>query len=184
MTNRSYKNYKIAPIKETKKKKSKMNTQSEKNINDAFQHLPKSGGLIVIKGKCLMVKGIKSGKWGMPKGSISSYSELSFDAMIRELKEETGMELLKYKYEINEKISCLGSKNPSARSIVYFIEVDSDDIPKVSPPLEKNGSRNREISKAEWVNLDNINDLDLNIFTKSNLSKSQKYRKYIKPNKK
>src|SRR5690349_8363271 len=59
------------------------------------------GALLVSKDgrRCLLVQQRETGKWGLPKGSRNE-GERPEEGMIREVKEETGLDLRRCRYSV------------------------------------------------------------------------------------
>ena len=129
----------------------------------------KSGALILNTNmdKCLMVFQKKSMLWGIPKGHKED-NEDSYVCMIREVKEEVGLNLNNIKFEILESTSV------NSESFIYIIKLLLDSLPVCSPPFE-NGDDNYEIEKIEWVTLNDAYLRNNNSVTKNALNKLKKY---------
>ena len=103
------------------------------------------------QGKVLLVQGwLSSGDWSLPGGGAKK-SENSKDAAVRELYEETGINVA------GSSLGTLGNfvhKHPgfSYESYIYFVELDSILEPK---------KQALEIADAGWFSLEQIDELKL-----------------------
>ena len=109
--------------------------------------------LISPKGKLLVVKGRKTGIWSFPKGHLET-NELSFHCALRELKEETGIDLLLYPRR--EIAFC---KLFKAHYYIYTVEDE----------LITGIQDNREIEDVAWMSLEELRsvphrNVDINDF--------------------
>ena len=129
----------------------------------------RSGALIINSdmNKCLMVFQKSSLLWGIPKGQKEE-NEDCYLCMIREVKEEVGLNLNKLKFEILDNITI------NDESYVYIIKIFLDPLPICSPPFEE-GNDNHEIEKIEWVNIEDAYKRKNNSITKHALYKLKKY---------
>ncbi len=123
----------------------------------------RAGALILNNNmdKCLMVFQKSSRLWGIPKGHKEK-NEDSYVCMIREVREEVGLNLNNIKFEI------LKSGMVQTGSFIYIIRLYLNILPICSPPFE-NGKDNHEIEKIEWVNLDKAITRKNNSVTKNAL---------------
>ena len=106
----------------------------------------KKAGAIILNNnmdKCLMVFQKNSNLWGIPKGQKED-NEDSYVCMIREVKEEVGLNLNNIKFEILKSAIIMNE------SFIYIIRLLLDSLPICSPPLENNQD-NYEIGKIEWI---------------------------------
>ena len=108
-----------------------------------------TSGFLIYRNNCiLLVKGKLSNKWGFPKGHIAT-EETSIKAAIREVKEETGINI-----PLDRKYNYIRV----GRLKLYVISLDYDPTINV---LDKD-----EIEACEWFNLyqlmsiHNIYDID------------------------
>lgn len=113
--------------------------------------------------KCLMVFQKSSKLWGIPKGHKEK-NEDNYVCMIREVREEVGLDLNNIKFEI------LDSNIVNVESFIYIIRLLLDQLPICSPPFE-NGEENHEIEKIEWVSLHKVFQRKNNSITKKSLYK-------------
>ena len=138
----------------------------------------RSGAIILNKdlSKCLMVFQKISSYWGIPKGSKIDVNEDNFICMVREVKEEVGLDLNHIKFEI------LGNVTVHSETCIYILKIFLDPLPVCSPPLE-DGKENHEISKVEWVLLEDAYERHSNSITRNSLYKLKKYisKKYNLP---
>lgn len=140
----------------------------------------KKSGAIILNSKldkCLMVFQKSSSFWGIPKGSKMNKNEDNFVCMLREVKEEIGLNLLDIKFEIIGDIPFPG------RTYVYVIKVFLDPLPVFSPPLEF-GKENHEIGKIEWVPLKQAYNRKNNSITKKSFLKLRDFLSFPRRNKK
>lgn len=133
-----------------------------------MNNLKKAGALILgndLK-NCLMVFQKSSKLWGIPKGQREN-KEDSFICMLREVREEIGLNLNHIKYEILGNIIY-------KESCIYIIKLCLDILPILSPPFEK-GNENHEISRIEWVKIKNSLKRKTNSITKNSLCNFKKF---------
>jgi 8-oxo-dGTP pyrophosphatase MutT (NUDIX family) len=133
-------------------------------------HCKRAGAVILNNemDKCLMVFQKSSLFWGIPKGSKLDKDEDSFVCMVREVKEEVGLDLNYIKFEI------LDSVMVHVKSYIYIIKIFLDPLPICSPPME-DGNENHEIEKVEWVLLEDAYSRKNNSITRNALHKVKKY---------
>jgi 8-oxo-dGTP pyrophosphatase MutT (NUDIX family) len=106
----------------------------------------KKAGAIILNNnmdKCLMVFQKSSNLWGIPKGQKED-NEDNYVCMIREIKEEVGLNLNNIKFEILKSAIIMNE------SFIYIIRLLLDTLPICSPPLENNQD-NYEIGQIEWI---------------------------------
>jgi len=136
----------------------------------------KRSGAIILNNdltKCLMVFQKSSSFWGIPKGSKLNINEDNFICMIREVKEEVGLDLNHIKFEI------LGNVIVHSETYIYIIKIFLDPLPICSPPLE-DGEENHEIEKIEWVLLNDAYSRNTNSITRNALIKLKTYMTHEK----
>jgi len=117
-------------------------------------------GVIMLspKGRYLLVKGAKTGKWSFPKGHLEiRLRETPYECAIRELREETGIVLPGLK-------PTLGPVKLMAAS--YYVFRPASEIAPVISDLAKN-----EISDAQWFSLHEIKNLLGNVDVSTFLKK-------------
>lgn len=140
----------------------------------------RAGALIFNKklDKCLMVYQKSSSLWGIPKGSREG-NENNFICMLREVKEEVGLDLNQIKFDI------IGNTSVYSEALIYILKIHLDPLPICSPPLEY-GDDNHEISHIKWVNISDVFQMKKNSITRNALNYSKKYfkknNKYKKKN--
>ena len=126
----------------------------------------KRAGALILNmdmNKCLMVFQKSSMMWGIPKGRKED-NEDNYLCMIREVKEEVGLQLNNIKFEILE------SGMVNSETYIYIIRLLLDSLPICSPPFE-NGDDNSEIEKIEWVSIKDAYLRKNNSVTKNTLDK-------------
>ena len=135
-------------------------TTMRKTFPDAFQcYRPRSHkiyGTICISpsNRILLVRGRRSGKWSFPKGHLDG-SETSHECAIRELYEETG-------------ISVTSSPVTSFKlSVGYYSLFEMEEV-------DPNIQDNDEIELAEWIPLNQIENLECNVDINCFLSRIRK----------
>ena len=140
-----------------------------------MEDFQKAGALILNKNldKCLMVFQKSSSLWGLPKGGRES-KESSYSCMIREVKEEVGLDLNRVYFELLEKFKI------NSKSFVYFIKLNLDPLPVFYPPLN-NGNENHEILKIEWVPINKISNKKINSFTRNSIKKFNDFIECYEP---
>lgn len=107
-------------------------------------------GLVIKDKRILLVKRgpgsfIEIGKWALPGGYLE-LDETCEQAIIREVKEETGYECEVIKlFRLNDNPKRPVENNRQNVSVIYLIKV-----------LKKVGSFDHEISAVKWFDLDNL----------------------------
>ena len=120
------------------------------------------GGIIFNQSfEILLVKGREHGKWSLPKGSREIFDKTEFDAAVREVYEETSINLLKY-LVLPQKV-LIGSIN------CFVAHVPNDIFYK---PIDIN-----EIEEIKFFTFDSFINLNTNKPTKLF---AQKYKNLIK----
>lgn len=129
----------------------------------------RAGALILNKNmdKCLMVFQKSSKLWGVPKGRKEDYED-NYLCMIREVKEEVGLNLNKIKLEVLDSVFI------HKKALIYIIKIFLDPLPICSPPFE-DGKENHEIEKIEWVPLHEAYTRKVNSITKNAFASLRKY---------
>lgn len=127
----------------------------------------RSGALIINKSMthCLMVFQKKSQMWGIPKGRVEK-GENFYKCMIREIKEEAGINFNNFPAKIIRKISI----TPTIK--IFFLKMNNDDMIDLFPP-EEDGKENHEIEKIEWVPFNDIYMRKINSVAKKSINKFQ-----------
>lgn len=137
----------------------------------------KRAGALILNAdmdKCLMVFQKNSLLWGIPKGQKEE-NEDCYICMVREVREEVGLNLNNLKYEILESITI------HEESYIYIIKLFLDPLPICSPPFE-DGNDNHEIEKIEWVNIEDAYKRKNNSITKHALHKLKKHLSFRNKN--
>ena len=117
--------------------------------------------------KCLMVFQKSSSYWGIPKGSKLDSKENEFVCMLREVKEEVGLNFNYIKYELLGKIDIHND------SCIFIMRIFLNPLPICSPPLEDNND-NHEIEKIEWVPLKEAYKRHINSITRKSFTSLKK----------
>jgi len=121
-----------------------------KSFPKAFSHYkPRSlkvfGVVIISKdNRFLIVRGRKTGIWSFPKGHLKG-NETSQECALRELNEETGMELDGHAFYLSRKLF-------AGEYFFYRLEEEAGVNPKDY----------FEISEGGWYTLEEMNDLHCN----------------------
>ncbi len=93
----------------------------------------------------LVVRGRRTGKWSFPKGHMES-TETSLDCALRELEEETGINLRDEKPIRLQRLS-VGN--------YFFFELDDEPTPCIRDSAE--------VEEAEWIPVDRLVHMDCNV---------------------
>lgn len=126
-------------------------SRSTLNFPKAFQHYkPRSQkvyGVICItnESRILLVRGRDTGIWSFPKGHITG-NELPKDCALRELREETGIQL--------SDLNCIGSKKLYAGE--YFIY-------EIQNEIDIHIQDKKEISEAGWFTMEEFRRFHCNV---------------------
>ncbi|TSC53137.1 MAG: pyrophosphohydrolase [Parcubacteria group bacterium LiPW_72] len=114
---------------------------------------------VEFKGKILLLfrnsHKLEGNKWGVPAGKIH-LGETEQEAMVREIKEETGLEILPEKLDYFHKVYV---RYPDYDFVyhIFFLKLDSEPMIKINP---------REHKEHAWVmpqdalNMKLVSDLD------------------------
>lgn len=97
------------------------------------------------RGRCVLVKGLKSEKWSFPKGHPNE-NESELDCALRETYEETGLQLDPNGFEQSVRLSC-------GKYFVYTIQDDS-----VMKPVDT-----EEIQQISWFTVPEMKQLKVNV---------------------
>ena len=108
--------------------------------------------------KCLMVFQKSSNLWGIPKGRKED-NEDTFICMLREVREEVGLNLNHIKIEVLETVDI------HSTALIYILRVFLNPLPICCPPFEDNND-NHEIEKIEWVSLPKAYSRNINSVTR------------------
>lgn len=95
--------------------------------------------------KYLLVYGLKSQKWGFPKGHME-VGETEEETALRELREETGIYIT---HNLNRKIRY-------RNNIYFFVQVKNHEVPNTLCIEDKN-----EIAMAQWFSEEEILNIHL-----------------------
>lgn len=117
----------------------------------------KSAGAIIMsadKTHCLLVRQRETQKWGFPKGTCMEGETLE-NCMYREVSEETGIDLHKYRFFQN------GIHKWKRYSLFSILLIDDFNT------IELNIHDNNEIDDIRWIQLDKIKQVNLNKVTSS-----------------
>lgn len=120
-----------------------------------------TGGIIVKNSKILLTRRNKKitegGKWSLPGGHIK-YGEKAEDAIKREVKEETGLNVKKAKFlfYFDESIPRIKIHN---LTLIFLIKTSGNPQP------------NREVSEMKWFSKKEIEKMNLAFYNKDILKK-------------
>lgn len=106
-------------------------------------------GLIVIcrrTKKVALIKGVKSQRWGFPKGDVDNRESLKY-AAVREFKEEIGHEIKNVADNVSLKVKGQPDK-------IFFISIVEESF---DMKIQES-----EVSEAKWINLKGISNTDQN----------------------
>lgn len=115
--------------------------------------------LIIWKNKFLIVRRgnhvIQTGKWCLPCGYLD-YNELVEECAIREIWEESGIDIRQYTHEL--KLDYINSSPDHTRNqdigFHYIVEMKSDELPKIDLTVVDFN----ETTDAKWIDLDELNN--------------------------
>lgn len=125
--------------------------EEPKNFNPSF----KVSALYIFCNKKILLlkrsmnKKSEPGLWGSPAGKIEK-NEYEFDCIIRETKEETGIEIKKSNLKFLKSTFIIWSE---VHFIFNIFRYDFDSFPIVNI--------NHENSEYRWINVDEIKNYDL-----------------------
>jgi 8-oxo-dGTP pyrophosphatase MutT (NUDIX family) len=112
------------------------------------------GVILITKNReTVVIKGRQSGKWSFPKGH-GLKNESPLDASLRELKEETGIDLGTNPRPDDE------IRFPTGTYFIFYL----DETITLNPQDQK------EVEDAKWIQIDNLKylygNMDLKLFTR------------------
>lgn len=118
-----------------------------KSFSYSTCRMKKCGIILYNQDTCryLLVLGLKSQKWGFPKGHMER-GETEQQTALRELKEETGIELRK------PLVDRIRYRN----NIYFMVSLYSSDLPLHLDIIDTN-----EIESAKWFSLEDIGNLPI-----------------------
>ena len=112
--------------------------------------LLRAGVILISEDKILLVLGKGSGKWGFPKGSIENTDTSFVQTALRELHEETGIDL--------NTSSLLPCRWQNHYNVYYLMSIPESSIKNFNlNPLDTN-----EIQTAAWITISEANTLSIN----------------------
>lgn len=124
-----------------------INSLPKQNVKQALvqQENPEVCSVAVIKdNKILMGRRVDSGRWTLP-GGHSNFGETPNQAVIRETKEETGLDLQNLHYLASEMVqTAKGPKTVHAYAAVMDFPIEGLEY-----------SPNEEVTDWEWVDITN-----------------------------
>jgi 8-oxo-dGTP pyrophosphatase MutT (NUDIX family) len=116
-----------------------------------MKQLTEKGGIAIInkkENKILLVKE-KTGKWGLPKGRLEQKDPNIFACAVRELKEETGIDISRLNFYLRQS-------KKIAETTIYFIDIKIQTLSlKIS--IDPN-----EITEYIWHNIPDIKSACIN----------------------
>lgn len=117
----------------------------------------------------LMVKQRCSGKLSIPKGRIKKGRETTLQCALREMEEETGIDLAKVPHIFRGRISIGFDRD----HYYYIVNLRKHLHDKEIIPKDK-----REIVYAQWIELSKIHRVRMNVVSRKILERVKKY--YLK----
>jgi len=104
---------------------------------------------------CLPTGSLVGDKWSIPKGLLDD-GEILYDAAVRELKEETGIDINKHPHVMCD-IGLMEYKHKKKMlyGFVFILDgvIDDDPVCKSTFVNRKTGKHIPEISKFKWANV-------------------------------
>lgn len=135
--------------------------------------------LVVCKNKVLIVKRGKSvkcsGKWCLPCGYLD-YNESIEECAIREIYEESGIDVRKYKNTI--KLDSINSDPSFTKNqdigFNFIIEINSDNL----PPINMDIVDHNETTDANWIDIHEISNYEFTFNHDIRITKHFENEKY------
>ena len=97
----------------------------------------------------------QTGRWSLTCGYLD-YNESVEECAIREIWEESGVDIRKYKHEL--KLDYVNSKPDHTRNqdigFHYIVEIDSDRLPKIDLSVVDSN----ETTDVKWISVDELDD--------------------------
>lgn len=131
-------------------------------------------GIISCEGKYLLLKkpddfGVYAGTWGIPGGGVDD-GELIEDAFVREMKEETGLQLhsiqpLFFSDDVTVKTMRDGTDEKLYMVYLYFLAEANEEAVSLDD----------EHVEYAWIELMDIGDYEINDKTKETFERLQDY---------
>jgi 8-oxo-dGTP pyrophosphatase MutT (NUDIX family) len=118
-------------------------------------------GIFVHKNRILLQKAIKSGAWVLP-GGRSEVNETSGEALIREMKEELGVEIsIKRLVWVIENFNAYETKGLHELGFYYLGQLNSEcNLHSIQGDFE--GNENNIKLVFRWFDINEIRTLDIN----------------------
>lgn len=135
--------------------RSQLQAQIQKDISH------RAGAIIFDKKltKCLMVYQRVSQLWGIPKGRRDDTGESYRSCMLREVKEETNLDLKEHSFQYLDFLQIHGVCR------IYLVRLLTDKLPSCHAPTE-DGKENPEIVSVEWTDLEEAFKRKVNAITR------------------
>ncbi len=128
------------------------------------EHVVVVTGIVKFRDKILLLKRNKSmemhpNKWSFPGGKVISGESL-FEALKREIKEETNLEILEWKKDISD----FAFTRPSGKNTIGFCFLVNS--------ISENAKLSKEFTDFVWVHPKDIESYDLIPFLKEEVKKA------------
>jgi 8-oxo-dGTP pyrophosphatase MutT (NUDIX family) len=131
-----------------------------KLFQSAFLVIHAAGGVVLSGNRLLFI--FRNGKWDLPKGKAET-GEIPAEAAIREVKEETGIQVQNIKKQLHSTFHIYKSEYPETRGQwifkeTFWFEMICEEIGVVVPQREEG------ITQVRWIRRNNLDEVLANTY--------------------